>query len=58
MPPRVRYYNAGPAVPFAPERFVPIGVHGGFSVYRDRLGRSDTIYVAAVKDGPLAPYRP
>jgi hypothetical protein len=52
-----RYYNAGPAVPFSSERFVPIGAHRGFPVYRDRVGNGDLIYVAAVQDGPLAPYR-
>jgi hypothetical protein len=52
-----RWYSAGPAVVYAPERFTPVGQHGGFPVYRDAAGASDRIYVAAVKGGPLAPYR-
>ena len=52
-----KYYGAGPAVPFSPDRFIPIGSHEGFLMYRDKQGRPDEIYVTAVKDGPLAPYR-
>jgi hypothetical protein len=51
-----RYYSAGASVPYSADRFVPIGVHAGFPVYRDTLGRPDEIFVAAVQDGPLAPY--
>ena len=53
----VRHYSDGDSVPYSPDRFVPIGAHRGFPVYRDRQGASDVIYVAAVKDGPLAQYR-
>jgi hypothetical protein len=51
-----RWVSAGPAVPFSPDRFVPIGDHQGFPVYRDTRGSADTIYVTVVADGPLAPY--
>jgi hypothetical protein len=52
-----RYYSAGPAVPYSPSRFARIGEHGGFPVYRDLHGAATEIYVAVVKDGPLAPYK-
>lgn len=52
-----RYDSAGPAVPFSADRFISIGQHRGFPVYRDNNGRSDEIFVSVVKDGPLAPYR-
>ena len=50
------WFSAGPAVPFAPNRFEPVGDHHGFPVYRDRQGDAGTIYVTVVADGPLAPY--
>ena len=53
----VRYYLAGASVPNAPGRFERIGDHHGFPVYREARGSSEMIYVAVVKDGPLAPYR-
>jgi hypothetical protein len=52
-----RYYSSGPSVAYSADRFVPIGMYHGFPVYRDMLGASDEIFVAAVKEGPLAPYR-
>lgn len=52
-----RYYSAGPSVPYARDRFAPVGDYHGFPVYRDRNGRSDEIYVAIVKDGPIAPFK-
>jgi hypothetical protein len=52
-----KYYQAGPAVTFSSTRFLPIGTYRGFVVYRDINGRADEIFIPAVKDGPLAPYR-
>lgn len=52
-----RYYSAGAAVTYSPDRFAVIGDHRGFPVYRDLHGTSGEIFVAAVKDGPLAPYK-
>ena len=51
-----RWYSAGAAVPFIPDRFTPIGEYHGFPVYRDKNGDSDRIWVSVVQDGPLAPY--
>jgi len=51
-----RWYSAGAAVPFKPDRFTPIGEYRGFPVYRDNSGDSDRIWVSVVQDGPLAPY--
>jgi hypothetical protein len=52
-----RWFSAGPAVSFNPDRFVPTGSHRGFVVYRDTMrGREDTIFVTVVPDGPIAPY--
>jgi len=50
------WFNDGPAVPFSPNRFEPVGDYSGFPVYRDRRGDASTIYVTVVADGPLAPY--
>jgi hypothetical protein len=52
-----RFYLAGAAATFTPERFVPVGSYRGFPVYRER-GTEDagTIYVAVMPNGPLAPY--
>ena len=52
-----RWYSAGGALPYSADRFIPIGEHRGFPVYRDTTGNDDEIYVASVKDGPLAPYK-
>jgi|KBSMisStandDraft_5_1062788.scaffolds.fasta_scaffold254358_2 hypothetical protein len=52
-----RWFSSGPAVLFSPERFEPAGEYHGFIVYRERAGTSDQLWVASVKDGPLAPYR-
>jgi hypothetical protein len=51
-----RWVSAGPAVPYSPSRFVPIGDHHGFPVYRAIGGDDRTIYVTVVADGPVAPY--
>jgi hypothetical protein len=52
-----RWYSAGPAVPYFEDRFVQVGDYRGFAVYRQRNGPSNVIWVPAVVDGPLAPYR-
>jgi hypothetical protein len=52
-----RWYSSGAAVPFSPEQFAPIGEYHGFPVYRDKTAGSDELWVASVKDGPVAPYR-
>jgi hypothetical protein len=52
-----RWYSAGPAVPYSADRFTPVGDHYGFPVYRDKTGNPDEIFVAAVKDGPVAPFK-
>jgi hypothetical protein len=51
-----RWYSRGSAVAFRSDRFTRIGDYRGFAVYRDKNGRADEIWVASVKDGPLAPY--
>ena len=52
-----RWRSAGAAVSYRPERFTPVGEYHGFPVYRDSNGKADEIYVAAVQDGPLVPYK-
>ena len=52
-----RWRSAGAAVSYRPDRFTPIGEYHGFPVYRDKNGQADEIYVPAVQDGPLVPYR-
>jgi hypothetical protein len=52
-----RWYSSGPAESFSPDRFEPVGEYKGFPVYRDKISGGADIWVAAVKDGPLAPYR-
>jgi hypothetical protein len=51
-----RWYSNGPAVSFTADRFVPAGDYFGFPVYREVKGDADTIFVAVVSDGPIAPY--
>jgi len=51
-----RWYSAGATASFAPDRFIPIGAHHGFPVYREVNGPSDRIWISVVLDGPLAPY--
>jgi hypothetical protein len=51
-----RWYSAGAATSFSPDRFEPVGMYRGFPVYRDKNNRGDEIWVSVVKDGPLAPY--
>jgi hypothetical protein len=50
------WYADGPAEPFSPDRFEPIGEYHGFPVYRDKISGSADIWVSVVKDGMLAPY--
>ena len=52
-----RWRSAGAAVSYEPDRFAPIGEYRGFPVYRDKVSTADRIYVAAVQDGPVVPYR-
>jgi hypothetical protein len=52
-----RWYSDGPAASFSPDRFEPMGEYHGFPVYRDKTSGSPDIWVAVVKDGPLAPYK-
>jgi hypothetical protein len=52
-----RWYSAGFAEPYAPDRFVKIGEHRGFPVYRDKRRTPNVIYIPSVEDGPVAPYR-
>jgi hypothetical protein len=51
-----RWYLDGEAVSYTPARFAWVGDYRGFPVYRETGVRSDRIWIAAVKDGPLAPY--
>ena len=52
-----RYYSAGAAVPFSPDRFTLVGQHEGFPVYRDKNGNANEIWVAVINGGgPVAPY--
>ena len=51
-----RWYSRGPATIFIPDRFTQVGEYRGFPVYRENNGRPDEIWVAVVKDGPVAPY--
>jgi hypothetical protein len=52
-----RWYSDGGAESFSPDRFEPMGEYHGFPVYRDKISGSADIWIAVVKDGPLAPYR-
>jgi len=51
-----RWKSAGEAVAYSPDQFAAIGEYHGFPVYREAKGRSDAIYVPAVRDGALTPY--
>jgi hypothetical protein len=51
-----RWFSAGRAVNYDPQRFVPAGDYRGFPVYRERGGAGDRIFVTVVPDGPVAPY--
>jgi hypothetical protein len=51
-----RWYSAGEAAPFTPDRFEPAGMYRGFPVYREKGGSANRIWVSVVLDGPLAPY--
>jgi hypothetical protein len=51
-----RWYSAGVAVPFVPERFTPVGEYRGFPVYMENGGDPNRIWVSVVQNGPLAPY--
>jgi len=51
-----RWTSAGAAVPYLADRFVQVGDHHGFPVYRQRNGSADRIYIPSVAGGPVAPY--
>jgi hypothetical protein len=51
-----RWYADGPAASFSPDRFEKVGEYRGFPVYRDKTTSKEAIWVATVKNGPLAPY--
>jgi hypothetical protein len=53
----MRWYHAGRPVSHDRDRFETIGSYRGFEVFKEKSGGTDTIYVAAVRDGgPLTPY--
>jgi hypothetical protein len=51
-----QWVSAGSSLSFVPGRFILIGDHRGFPVYRSRQGSDDTIWVTVVSNGPVAPY--
>ena len=52
-----KWYSDGEAASYSAERFTQVGTYAGFAVYRERNNMASRhIWVAAVKDGPLAPY--
>lgn len=52
-----RWYSAGDAQPYSPDRFVQIGEYHGFPVYRGKTTGANVIYIPSVAGGALAPYR-
>lgn len=52
-----RWYSAGPALVYSPDRFVQVGDDQGFPVFRDRFGTADEIYIPPVPGGLVAPYK-
>ena len=52
-----RWFSDGDAVVYSPDRFTAIGTHHGFTVYRERNGSTNEIWVPSVNDGPIAPYK-
>jgi hypothetical protein len=51
-----RWFSAGPAISYSPDRFTAVGEYRGFPVYRERNGSSDRIYIPSVDGGPVAPF--
>jgi hypothetical protein len=51
-----RWFSAGRAVNYDPDRFVPAGDYRGFPVYTERSGVANRIFVTVVRDGPVAPF--
>lgn len=53
-----RWFAAGPAVEFTPDRFTRVGEYRGFPVYEEK-GRPGTIYVSLLSATPalVTPYR-
>jgi hypothetical protein len=52
-----RWYAAGAAESFVPDRFTRIGTSRGFPIYRAKSGDRESIYVPAVAGGPVTRYR-
>lgn len=52
-----RWYSAGSAVAYSPDRFVQVGEYHEFPVYKDKDGSADVIYIPSVTGGPVAPYK-
>jgi hypothetical protein len=53
---QARWYLAGSAVRYSPDRFVKVGDYRGAPVYREKNGASTRIYVPAVEGGLIAPF--
>jgi hypothetical protein len=53
-----RWFSAGSAVEYSPDRFTPIGEHRGFTVYQ-QTGQPGVIYMALLPGTPglVAPYK-
>jgi hypothetical protein len=52
-----KYYSAGDAVTYSPNRFVKAGEYHKTPVYREITGSPDLIYVPAIAGGPIAPFQ-
>ena len=52
-----RWYSAGTAQPYSPDRFAKIGEYHGFPVYRAKATGNDVIYIPSVEGGAVAPYK-
>jgi hypothetical protein len=52
----MRFYSAGAAASYSPDRFTKVGEYRGFPVYVENAGKKDKIWVQVVEGGPLAPY--
>jgi len=52
-----RWYSAGIAQPYSPDRFAKIGEYHGFPVYRAKATGNNVIYIPSVEGGAVAPYK-
>jgi hypothetical protein len=52
-----KWYTAGAAEPYSADRFVRIGDHHGFPVYRGKRTGTNVIYIPSVEGGAVVPYR-